>query len=315
VRGVPLLLVQPALWAVAAGVTGTLRRTVGPTRRGITGIGIAAVMAVLLGGASIAAMTLFGGPVPRALMAGGIVTGAVLAVVFVAANEWVFTQRVTLTHDDVSNVRTEDADVDELLRVIASAEEALEDRHAIDATVLITDMKGFSKLTQEQGTFSTAKLIQKHRDLLLPIIRECGGRGKSTGGDGLVAAFSAPDDALAAAARMQQTLKTYNNGKPAERQVVVRTGVAHGDIIVDRSGAPFIGDALNLAARVMGLADGGQVFATHEVVDQAAKLPSPVVSHGDFDLKNISRPVNIYEVLWDEGQQPRRPEAGEGAVA
>lgn len=132
------------------------------------------------------------------------------------------------------------------------------------------------------GAVSTAKIIQKHRDLLLPIIREAGGHGKSTGGDGIVASFASADDALTAAVETQRALKRYNEGKAEDRRIHVRIGLASGDVILDRGGCPFIGDAINIAARVMGLADGGQVFGAADVVDAAAKLPSPVVSHGEF---------------------------------
>lgn len=303
---VALLIAQPVLWAVAAALVGSLRRSIEDTT---TGLGLAAVVTAALGGASIAIGAAFGSPITASTMLAAAGISVVFVLAYAAAAEWVFPKLAPAVSERLGSVRTEDADVDELLRVIASAEEALENRHAIDATVLITDMKGFSRITQEQGTISTAKLIQKHRDLLLPVIKEHGGHGKSTGGDGLVATFSSSDDALAAAVRLQHVLKEYNANRPPARYIVIRIGVACGDIIVDRSGAPFIGDALNLAARVMGLADGGQILSTREVVDQAAKLPSPAVPHGDFVLKNISRPVAVYEILWGEGQQPRHPGA------
>jgi class 3 adenylate cyclase len=243
-----------------------------------------------------------------------VVASALVAAAFVALAEWVF-PLLPKAEAGLPSMRAEDAEVDELLRMIANAEEALEDRHSMDAAVLITDMKSFSRLTQEQGTVATAKMIQRHRDLLLPIASSCGGHGKSTGGDGLVAAFHSTEDALTAAVKMQQALRDYNARKAEDKQIHVRIGVAAGDVIVDRAGCPFIGDALNLAARVMGLADGGQVFAAADVVDAATDLPSPVVPHGEFTLKNITRPVGIFEVLWDEGQEPRRPEAEPTAAA
>jgi class 3 adenylate cyclase len=77
--------------------------------------------------------------------------------------------------------------------------------------------------------------------------------------------------------------------------------------VLDRHGRPFIGAALNLAARVMNLADGGQAFATAIVASASPEAGVTVASLGDYELKNIAKPVEVFEVLWAEGQQPRPP--------
>lgn len=306
VRYAAVLVLQPVLWGVSAALAGSIAK---PAAR-VRSIGGVASATVALGIASAALVRLAGGTAVDTPAAVGtaLVVSLVVCIVAAATAEYVFPLVPVADEAAPRSLKAEDADVDELLRTIANAEEALEDRHSTDATVLITDMKAFSRMTQEQGTLATAKAIQKHRDLLLPIVTKAGGHGKSTGGDGLLAAFHSADDALAAAVEMQRALKKYNEKKTADKQISVRIGLASGDVIIDRGGCPFIGDGLNLAARVMSLADGGQVFAAADVVDAAADLPTPVMSHGEFSLKNISLPVNVYEVLWDEGQQPRRPE-------
>jgi len=86
----------------------------------------------------------------------------------------------------------------------------------------------------------------------------------------------------------------------------VRIGVADGEVVLDKSGRPFIGAALNLAARVMNLADGGQAFATQAVVAEAGGAFA-VHSHGEFQMKNIAAPVEVVEVLWADDQMPQAP--------
>ena len=206
---------------------------------------------------------------------------------------------------------SEDADVDELLRLIATAEDRLASHHTTSKVVLITDMKSFSTMTEEDGSVATAKAIQRHRDLLIPIITSMGGSGKSTGGDGLVAAFESAGAGLTAAASMQKALAEHNAGHPGEREIWVRMGLASGEVVLDNGGRPFIGAALNLAARVMNLADGGQVYATGDVATEAEPAGLQRHSFGKFELKNIAQPVEIVEILWDEGQQPRGPKVAE----
>jgi class 3 adenylate cyclase len=112
---------------------------------------------------------------------------------------------------------------------------------------------------------------------------------------------------LLAAVDMQRALAAHNSAHPDEREIWVRMGIAEGEVVLDKGGRPFIGAGLNLAARVMNLADGGQIFATAGVADAAAGVSVPITSFGDFELKNIARPVEIVEVLWEEGQQSHDP--------
>jgi class 3 adenylate cyclase len=77
--------------------------------------------------------------------------------------------------------------------------------------------------------------------------------------------------------------------------------------VLDNGGRPFIGAGLNLAARVMNLADGGQVFSTGEVASEAKDAGLDSASFGEFELKNIAKPVEVVEILWAEGQLPHDP--------
>ena len=170
----------------------------------------------------------------------------------------------------------EDEDVDELLRLIATAEEKVATQYTSVKTVLITDMKSFSPMTEEYGSALTAKAVQRHRDLLLPAIQRHGGQGKPAGGDGLIAAFDDAATAVAAAIEMQQVLAEHNRNHPYERDMTVRIGIAYGEVVLDRGGRPFIGNALNVAARIMNLADGGQAFTTATVVGRAGLRSHPL---------------------------------------
>lgn len=305
-----MLLVQPALWAGAAVLAGSIRRPADDPRRSLMGFAsvAAGVVALMLG--SAAALSALG-PEDSADIGALAVTAAgslIVALGFSAVWEYVFPPVVVRAPAAVTRagMSAEDADVDELLRLIATAEDQLAAKHTTRAVVMITDMKSFSKMTEEEGSYTSAKTIQRHRDLLLPIIERFGGHGKSTGGDGLVAAFETPLSATTAAATMQRTLAEYNASHPSERDIVIRIGVASGEVVLDKGGRPFIGTALNLAARVMNLGDGGQALVTREVADGAGAVEGVRnASHGTFELKNIAEPVEVVELLWSDGQEPQ----------
>lgn len=307
-----LLILQPIIWAVGAAVAGLIRRPAEDKRRPVFGLLAGAGSVVTLLVASYFALKAFSPQAPTIstfITAGGV--SLVIALAFNAAWEWLFPpipRKAAPVSSRPGTMSTEDADVDELLRLIATAEDQLTSKHTTQRVVMITDMKSFSKMTEEDGSVVSAKTIQRHRDLLLPVIIGHGGYGKSTGGDGLVAAFESAEAAVSAAAQMQRDLETYNSAHSSERDIIVRIGLASGEVVLDKGGRPFIGNALNLAARVMNLGDGGQILSTADVA--AASGPpkdTRLASHGPFELKNIAEPIEVIEILWAEGQQPLSP--------
>ncbi len=305
---IPLVL-QPVLWAIAAAVSASIKLWVGRDRR-ITG----ALASTSIGVAALAVMGVIAGVVlPQAGIDSSTLVPVSLgslavAMIFAAASETLFAPvPASVAPTRPGSMTTEDADVDELLRLIATAEDQLANKHTTHAVVMLTDMKSFSKMTEEDGSIASAKTIQRHRDLLLPIITEFGGSGKSTGGDGLLAAFPSGSAAVSAAAKMQRTLLEHNSIHPDEREIIVRIGIADGEVVLDKGGRPFIGTALNLAARIMNLADGGQIFASRLVADTGDPADIKTFSHGPFDLKNIAESTEVVEILWADGQTPLAP--------
>jgi class 3 adenylate cyclase len=301
---------QPVAFGLSAAVAGYLARRKGAAKK--MGLTLAAVAAgvVVLPIATAVLGSLGAGSPDWGRVTIVAVASFVVAAAVVATWDKVFTLiPIAATGGAASGIATEDADVDELLRLIATAEDKLASQHTTNKVVMITDMKAFSRMTEEDGSMMTAKAIQRHRDLLLPLIEKNNGKGKSTGGDGLVAAFDGAADAIKAAAQMQRALTDSNAAHPNEREMWVRIGIASGEVVLDKSGRPFIGGALNLAARVMDLADGGQAFATAAVAAAAPDARVRTFSFGEFQLKNIARPEEVFELLWAEGQEPREPRA------
>ena len=296
----PVLVLQPVLWAAGAGVSkavsGGAPKT-GPARLAVAAAAGAGGAAVI--GIGSLGLRFLGSPVTSSAILTGMVGSAVVAALGAVALEALFPKIAPARKAPKTSVQAEDADVDELLRLIASAEEELASKHTVDETVMITDMKAFSAMTEEDGSVVSAKRIQRHRDLLLPVIAAHGGCGKSTGGDGLVASFPDPAEALAAAVEMQQTLDSFNGSHPGERAILIRIGLAHGEVVLDNGGRPFIGSGLNKAARVMNLADGGEILCSSDVVSRAGKRAPGGRSRGAFELKNIPGEVDVVEIGWE----------------
>jgi class 3 adenylate cyclase len=307
------LTLQPLVWALGALVAGLVAARTSRMENKLVGLAAPAVGVTTIAIAQTALLAFLRLPINPSAMAFAFATSLVVAVGLVALWAYVFPLQKLAKPMPVRKVSmaAEDADVDELLRLISTAEDKLASQHTSVRVVLITDMKSFSRMTEEDGSVSTAKAIQRHRDLLIPVITRFGGCGKSTGGDGVVAAFESPASAIKAAAEAQRALAEHNLSHANEREIFVRMGLAAGEVVLDNGGRPFIGAALNLAARVMNLADGGQILATGDVVETAGSEAAPTHSFGEFELKNIAKPVEVVEILWADGQEPHDPRVAE----
>lgn len=310
------IIIQPLVWGAAAGVTGAIARL--ELKRAMAGI--AAGMAVLFVGHGMALSVLGTAEGVGGLLVSTLAVSTVVAVFFVIAT-LVFKQRfrapavasyaVTASQAPVAEQAPQPTDVVDLLRTISWAEEEIRQKYTQDATILLTDMKEFSKMTSEKGSIPSATTVQMHRDLLMPVIQANGGSAQATGGDGIMAAFADARTAIQAAVDMQNTLAHHNATHGGDKQVLVRVGINTGEVVFDNEGTPFIGDGVNAAARVMGLADGGQILLTKSALESALDL-------GDFrwqylgtrDLKGVAVGAHIYEILWHQGAPQPEPTQG-----
>ena len=186
-------------------------------------------------------------------------------------------------------------------------------------TVMFTDIKGFTELTENKGEVFSAKVREIHNDLLIPIIEENnGGLIVKHIGDSIMAVFSEPSTAVARAIKIQQTLYKFNKENSENIKLEVRIGLHMGQIAIENDiDLDLFGRHVNRAARVEGLADGKQIYMTYPVFDSAKgwinKHKIGEVSwkkHGAYFLKGIKEPIDIYEVIDPSIQIPKPPQKG-----
>jgi class 3 adenylate cyclase len=178
------------------------------------------------------------------------------------------------------------------------------------AAILAADAVGYSRLmaADEEGTM---KILSAHRAVIDGIIEFHEGRIINTAGD---SEFASPTDAVRCAVEIQDALKTRNDSLPEERRLHFRIGVNLGDVMV--KGDDLLGDGVNVAARLEGIAEPGNIYISSSVYDQiAGKLDLGFVDMGDQSLKNIDRPIRAYRVE-REGRRvtaaARKPRRGAG---
>jgi len=167
------------------------------------------------------------------------------------------------------------------------------------AAILMTDMVGYSRLMglDEEGTIARQKL---HRDEIIdPKISMHGGRIVNTTGDGLLVEFPSVVDAVKCAVEVQTELADRDTDVPKSRRIQYRIGINLGDVVVD--GDDILGDGVNVAARLEGLAKPGGVCISGTVHDHlSGKVPAVFEEAGEQTVKNVLRPVRVWH--WQPGR-------------
>jgi Adenylate and Guanylate cyclase catalytic domain len=111
----------------------------------------------------------------------------------------------------------------------------------------------------------------------------------------VLAEFPSAVEAVRCAIDIQESLRTRNMAYPASRQMSFRIGITIGDV-VERDG-DLLGDGVNIAARLEGLAEVGGICVSRSVHEQVAnKLSVQFADIGAQEVKNIPTPVHAYMV-------------------
>src|ERR1700680_4452693 len=166
------------------------------------------------------------------------------------------------------------------------------------AAIVAGDIAGYSRLMQidEEGTHLRVKRIE--RDLIEPSIVGHHGRLVKTTGDGFIAIFDSPVEAVRCGIVIQQNMVGRNASMPKHHWIEYRIGVNLGDVIIEED--DVYGDGVNIATRLEGIADPGQVYISGGIYEQIKhKLVCGYESLGDRKGKNITDPVRVYRVLPD----------------
>src|ERR1700737_1990649 len=166
------------------------------------------------------------------------------------------------------------------------------------AAIVAGDIAGYSRLMEidEEGTH--ARVMRIERDLIEPSIAEHNGKLVKTTGDGFIAIFDSPVEAVKCGIVIQQNMIGRNASQQKHLWIEYRIGVNLGDVIIEPN--DVYGDGVNIAARLEGIAEPGQVYISGGIYEQIKhKLVCGYESLGDRKVKNITDPVRVYRVLPD----------------
>src|SRR5580693_1530232 len=165
------------------------------------------------------------------------------------------------------------------------------------AAILAADVAGYSRLMglDEVGT---ARILREHRAISDGLVAKHGGRIVKTTGDGVLLEFPSVVDAVECAVAVQAVMAERNDGIPQDKRMLFRIGINLGDILIE--GDDILGDGVNIAARLEGIAEPGGICISSSAYEQVrGKVAVEFSDLGEQSLKNITRPVRAYAVVRD----------------
>jgi len=164
------------------------------------------------------------------------------------------------------------------------------------AAILAADVVGFSRLAGADEDRTLARLRALRSDLIDPTIAVHKGRVVKRTGDGALVEFRSVVDAVRCAIEVQNAMVERNTGVPPERRIEFRIGIHIGDV-VEESDGDLMGDGVNIASRLEGVATPGAICLSEDAYRQVrARLDLAVSDLGETNLKNIAEPMRIYSL-------------------
>jgi adenylate cyclase len=164
------------------------------------------------------------------------------------------------------------------------------------AAILASDVVGYSRLAGADEDRTLARLRALRSDLIDPTVEVHHGRIVKRTGDGALVEFRSVVDAVRCAIEVQNAMVERNAGLPPDRRIEFRIGIHLGDV-VEESDGDLMGDGVNIAARLEGIAKAGSICLSEDAYRQVrSRLDLSVSDLGHTELKNIAEPVRVYSL-------------------
>ena len=159
--------------------------------------------------------------------------------------------------------------------------------------ILVSDVVGYSRLAGADEDRILARLRTLRSDLIDPLISVHHGRIVKRTGDGSIIEFRSVVEAVRLAIEVQSSMVERNAEVPVDRRILFRIGIHLGDVVEEADG-DLMGDGVNIASRLEGVAKPGAICFSEDAYRQARdRVKEEFVDLGEMRLKNIARPVRV----------------------
>lgn len=190
--------------------------------------------------------------------------------------------------------------IEKLLRDRQKIDEILKKKFSQNITLMFTDIKGSTTFFETYGDIEGRVMVQKHNEMLFPIIDKYQGRIIKTIGDAIMAAFNEPVSAVRSAIDMQQALLEYNRNKKEKKDKIhIRIGINTGEGLVEKH--DIYGDVVNVAARIESLTQPDDIMISAQTYDDVRKTDDIICRFvNKIKIKGRAEPVEVYRVVWKD---------------
>jgi adenylate cyclase len=167
------------------------------------------------------------------------------------------------------------------------------------AAILVSDVVGYSRLAGADEDRILARLRTLRSDLIDPTIAVHHGRVVKHTGDGSIVEFRSVVDAVNCAIEIQRAMVERNAEVASDKRIEFRIGIHLGDV-VEESDGDLMGDGVNIAARLEGIAKPGAMCLSEDAYRQVkGRIDLAVTDLGPTQLKNIAEPIRVYSLQVD----------------
>lgn len=160
---------------------------------------------------------------------------------------------------------------------------------------MFTDIKGFTSKTANKSRKELHNMLELHDALIKPIFKEFGGKIIKTIGDAFLVTFTSPTEAVLCGMKIQKVLAKHNEHNEHGDILEVRVAINSGEVTL--KGKDIFGDPVNIAARLEGVAEAGDVYFTEAVYLSMNKSEIPTADVGYRHFKGIPEDIKVYKVL------------------
>ncbi len=160
---------------------------------------------------------------------------------------------------------------------------------------MFTDIKGFTHRTSSSTRDAMTKMMDNHARLLIPVFKYFDGTVVKTIGDAYLVYFSSPTDAVLCGVTIQEVLRQHNKDLASDEKLEIRVAINVGD--VELKDNDIMGEPVNIAARLEGIAEAGQVYFTEAVYQTMNRREAPSAEVGEHVFKGIPHPIRVYKVI------------------
>ncbi|HNX76635.1 MAG TPA: HEAT repeat domain-containing protein [Candidatus Rifleibacterium sp.] len=202
-----------------------------------------------------------------------------------------------------AKVMLSDNHLDEVLEKRRQALEELEKydqlikvSHTLDLSIMFTDVKGFTAFSSKASLSEVMSMLKQHDEILKPVFDKYNGDALKKIGDAFLVVFENHNNSILAAIDIQRKLTEFNLTVPEERKLAIRIAINSGSVI--RTENDVMGDAVNLASRLEGVADAFEIVISENTLQRIDRHIFEIEPYGTHQLKGIDKPVKSFKIKW-----------------